>query len=98
MTGDLILSCTLFRGLDPTQLQYAYDFFHAQEKTFRKNEYLHKAGSVLSQFGLLISGHIQVFMDDFDGNQMIMANVVPGRPSANPCAICSQRRRYISGA
>ena len=78
MDTDLLQRCVLYKGLSDDEMQYAFEFFHAQERTFKRNEYLHQAGTVLSQFGLLLSGHIQVFMDDFDGNHMIMANVVPG--------------------
>ena len=47
-------------------------------KRFAKGEYLHRASGPLRFFGLLLSGNIQVFMDDFDGNQMLMASVTPG--------------------
>ncbi len=79
MTDRHVLEkCVLFRGLSPEELLYAKDFFHAREKHYKKGEYLHRASGPLRSFGLLLSGNIQVFMDDFDGNQMLMASVTEG--------------------
>mgnify|MGYP002624295675 CR=1 FL=1 len=78
MNNEILQQCTLYKNLNANELTYALNFFHAQERSFKKNEFLHMAGEPLPQFGLVLSGNIRVFMDDFDGNRMIMANVVPG--------------------
>ena len=76
--SDVLQKCILFRGLSPEELQAAQDFFRAHRKHFAKGEYLHRAAGSLRFFGLLLSGNVQVFMDDLDGNQMLMASVTPG--------------------
>lgn len=75
---EILQRCILFAGLRGQRLEAALQFFHAQKKTFRRGEYLHRPGEPLLFFGLVLSGNIQVSMDDFDGNHMIMASVTPG--------------------
>lgn len=74
----IMQKCVLFRGLNEDELAYAVDFFHGSKKHFARGETLHTPGSRMKQFGLVLSGNIQVSMDDFDGNHMIMASVTPG--------------------
>ncbi|MBQ9153737.1 MAG: Crp/Fnr family transcriptional regulator [Solobacterium sp.] len=74
----IMQKCVLFRGLKENELAYAVDFFHGRKKHFARGETLHTPGNRMKQFGLVLSGNIQVSMDDFDGNHMIMASVTPG--------------------
>ena len=78
MREDILQRCVLFRNMQGKRLKEALEFFHAQERVFRRGEYLHHPGEPLHTFGLVLSGNIQVSMDDFDGNHMIMASVTPG--------------------
>jgi CRP-like cAMP-binding protein len=78
MDGKELDQCVLFKGLRGKELDYALHFFHAQERTCRRGEQLHRAGDPLPQFGLVLEGIIHVSMDDFDGNQLLMATVTPG--------------------
>ncbi|QNM05392.1 Crp/Fnr family transcriptional regulator [Qiania dongpingensis] len=68
----------LFQGLSGETLQYALDFFSAVPKRYEKGEFLHRVGSRMTRFGLVLSGRVQVHMDDIDGNPIIMANVTEG--------------------
>ena len=95
-SGGILQKCTLFRGLSPEELDDALTFFHAREKHCRKGEYLHRAEGPLRFFGLLLSGNVQVFMDDFDGNQMLMASVTPGITFGEAlCTIGQEASVYI---
>ena len=78
-TGRL-RSCPLLKGLSDEELPAALSFFHAAVKSFRKGEYLKTPGSggALSFFGLVLSGTVLVYMDDLDGNRMVMASVGEG--------------------
>ena len=78
MHEDLIRACPLFAGLDEKNLAYALDFFSASERDYKKGDFLNRIGFPLPAFGLVLSGGIQVYMDDIDGHEMIMANVEPG--------------------
>ncbi len=71
-------NCRLLDGLSPHALAAALDFFDAEEKDFEKGAFLQRAGSPVRRFGLLLSGALQVFTDDVEGQRMLMANVRPG--------------------
>lgn len=75
---DIIRSCILFSGLNSEDYDYALRFFSCRRKFFEKGQILKEPGSALSCFGLVLSGNIQVGLDDIDGRQMILATVSPG--------------------
>ena len=80
--SDTILTadtCPLFRGLSAAQMEQALAFFRSKECSYARGEVLKAADeSKLDFFGYVLSGHIQVSMDDLEGNRMIMASVEPG--------------------
>ena len=78
MNDAVLHRCPLFQGLEGDALQYALAFFEAKEKSYRKGELLNRIGAPLSSFALVLDGIVQVYMDDIEGNHMIMANVGPG--------------------
>ena len=71
--------CPLFTGLSDEDYAYARSFFSAEEKKYPKGEVLKQTGSNLKYFGYVISGTVQVYMDDLNGDRMIMNNVGPGK-------------------
>ena len=78
MFQHIIDNCTLFRGLSATDRDYALNFFEARRAHYQKGDFLNRIGDPLPAFGLVLSGTIQVYMDDIDGQPMIMANVSAG--------------------
>ena len=60
------------------QTAQAMEFFRASRQSFRKGDFILNPGEKLTRFGLVLSGGVQVCMDDIDGNRMIMATVEPG--------------------
>ena len=75
---ESIRKSRLFGGLNTQQLQNAMCFFSAQIKSYKHGQLIHSSGSVLSAFGLVLSGSVQVYAVDISGNRLIMANVLPG--------------------
>lgn len=67
--------CPLFEGLSGDELASALDFYGAHEKSYQKGDFLIRAGEPVVKFGLVLSGAVQIMMDDFDGQHMIMATV-----------------------
>lgn len=78
MEYEIIGSCTLFRGLSDTECEYALNFFEARHTHYEKGDFLNRIGEPLQFFGLVLSGAVQVCMDDIDGQPVIMANVTDG--------------------
>ena len=78
MYEDIIARCTLFENLSKEDTAYALRYFSAVQRIYEKGDFLNRISAPLGGFGLVLSGTIQVYMDDIDGNQMIMANVGEG--------------------
>lgn len=74
---DILLGCSLFSGLGQ-RLSEGLQVFSAREKSHPKGEILKGVYRLLPAFGLVLSGTVQVYMDDFDGQPMLMSNVSPG--------------------
>ena len=74
----MILQCPLFQGLPPDALEYALSYFEAHVKAYEKGDFLHQVSFPLERFGLVLSGTIQVSMDDMDGHHIIMNTVSAG--------------------
>lgn len=69
---------SLFQGLTPEEQAYALSYFDAKTKTYEKGEFLHHVSFPLERFGLVLSGTVQVYMDDMDGHHIIMNSVGAG--------------------
>lgn len=78
MYEEIINKCPLFSGLSGDSLQTALRFFNAVEKKYPAGQILNRPGEPLSNFGLVLSGNVQVCMDDINGTRIIMAGVAPG--------------------
>ena len=74
----IIKGCPLFNGLDDNELSNALDFFCAIVKEYKKGEFIQTILSPFERFGLVLAGEVRVYMDDIDGDNMIMANVSTG--------------------
>lgn len=78
----LLLSCPLFHGMTDDGLLNALAFFDGTIKHFKKGEYVQTLLSPVERFGLMLSGTVQVYCDDIDGHNMIMATVERGETFA----------------
>jgi CRP-like cAMP-binding protein len=77
-THSLLDSCPLFQGLSHQDKTYAMAYFDARAKSYQKEEFLHQVSFPLPRFGLVLSGTVQVYMDDIDGHHIIMNHVEEG--------------------
>lgn len=77
--NKIIESSELFRNMGSEEINRAMEIFDAEIRTYTKGEFLHNPHSELRKFGLVISGIVQVCIDDIDGNRIIMAEVTPGK-------------------
>ncbi len=77
-THPLLDSCPLFQGLSNQEKAYALTYFDAKAKPYEKGEFLHQVSFPLLRFGLVLSGTVQVYMDDIDGHHIIMNHVEAG--------------------
>jgi len=68
----------LFAGLAEEDFATAAALLEATPERFRRGELLVRAGEPFLRFGILLSGAVQVYTDDIDGERMMMANVGAG--------------------
>ncbi|MBR5534028.1 MAG: Crp/Fnr family transcriptional regulator [Ruminiclostridium sp.] len=78
LTHPQIEHCPLFRDLSTEDRAYALTYFDSKTRTYEKGDFLHQVSFPLQRFGLVLSGSVQVYMDDIDGHHIIMAHVEPG--------------------
>lgn len=74
----ILKSSVLFRGMNAEERRFALTFLRASESSYKKGDYILRFGEKIPGFGLVLSGTLQVAMDDINGNRMIMATVTPG--------------------
>ena len=68
----------LVRGLDPDRLDRQLQVMKAVKARSVRGEMLQRPGEPIRRFGVVLSGAVQVCVDDIEGNRMIMAEVAPG--------------------
>ena len=68
----------LFASLEEAELGEALTLLRAVEQSYKKGEILRRAGEPFFSFGIVLSGRIEVYMEDFDGGRMMMASVGEG--------------------
>ena len=74
----VVAACPLFSGLEGAALQRAFSFWDARVLPFRRGDRFSREGGPQPWFGLVLSGAVEVSMDDADGRRMIMAAAQPG--------------------
>ena len=75
---SLLEKNTLFAGLSKEEERQALEILKARREDFEKGEMIHRAGEDMNVFGLVLFGRAEACMDDFEGNRIIMAEVMPG--------------------
>ncbi|MCR5566790.1 MAG: Crp/Fnr family transcriptional regulator [Clostridiales bacterium] len=68
----------LFKGLEQDRFERQLQVMKAEKATGEKGEMLQAIGEPIRRFGIVLSGAVQVCVDDIEGNRMIMAEVAPG--------------------
>ena len=68
----------LFAGLDGDGLARILAAMKAEKTCHERGEVIQAVGKPVSRFGVVLSGAVQVCVDDIEGNRMIMAEVAPG--------------------
>lgn len=91
-----IKKCILFEGLPDDELSLALDFFSAEKKEYKKGDFIQTVLRPFERFGLVLSGEVRVYMDDIDGDNMIMANVSAGDTFGESlCLLSSESPVYV---
>ena len=68
----------LFRGITTSEVSELLLCIGAKERKFRKNEVIFRAGSPVSEFGLVQSGSVNIVVNLYWGNSMIFGHIGKG--------------------
>ena len=68
----------LFRELDRDRICRQLEVMKAKKARSERGDMLQAVGEPIRRFGIVLSGAVQVCVDDIEGNRMIMAEVAPG--------------------
>lgn len=83
----LFLSNTnLFRGTTPDEVAAMLPCLMAEEKYFRKDEVIYRAGDIVHKIGMVITGSVSIENDDIWGNKSILDKIGPGQVFAETYA------------
>ena len=86
--NNVLRLCPLFEALSDEEILDTLAFYRAYRKKYQKGEFLLHAGEEVTRLGVVLSGVVQIMMDDLDGNYMIMATVLKGQTFAE--SLCYQ--------
>ena len=88
---SLLRGNPLFSELDREQLERQLQVMKAEKAHGERGEMLQAIGEPIRRFGVVLSGAVQVCVDDIEGNRMIMAEVTPGNSFAE--SLCFLRTK-----
>lgn len=87
MDIDLLKKSYIFGGFSDTEISRALGYLDAREVFYKKGTVIIAQGEPINEFGMLMSGGVQVSCYDINGNRMIMAEVAAGGVFAESLAM-----------
>jgi CRP/FNR family transcriptional regulator, dissimilatory nitrate respiration regulator len=79
---DILLKMSLFDGIKPQELTAILNCLQAKKKHYQKNEMVTVSGGDIQNFGVVLSGSVQILKDDATGRQTILAALGAGETFA----------------
>ena len=68
----------LFEGINESEIENILSSLSAEKKSFKKGEYVFRAGKRIEMFGLLLEGSVHIQQEDYWGNLSILNKVSRG--------------------
>ena len=75
---EVLQKCALFDGIAPRDLNAMLGCLGGRVAAFERGEAIFSAHGPAEDVGVVLSGAVQIVMDDFDGNRTIQDRVEPG--------------------
>lgn len=75
---EILESCPLFTGLTDEEAARALALLDAREVRASRGTILQQPGASVARFGVVLSGLVEVSMEDMDGGRVLMASVPAG--------------------
>jgi len=75
---EVLKTVELFKGIDESDLDQLLSCLGAKTINYEKGETVFFSGESINQFGIVLSGQVQVVQDDYYGNRSILSKIEPG--------------------
>ena len=75
---EILANCPLFAGLSDAERDRALKMLDAREVRALRGTVLQRPGEPVLRFGIVLSGQVEVSMEDMDGGRVLMASVPAG--------------------
>lgn len=89
-------SMELFRGMAPSELEAILSCLSAKVRHYDRNRVVFMAGDSIYNFGIVLSGQLQIYQEDYYGNKNIFAIIGPGQLFAESFAFAECRTLPVS--
>ncbi|WP_286954841.1 cyclic nucleotide-binding domain-containing protein, partial [Aminobacterium sp. UBA5277] len=75
---DVLKTANLFRDIDESDLLRLLSCLSAKSNHYEKGQTVFFSGESIEQFGIVLSGQVQIIQDDYYGNRSILAKIDTG--------------------
>ena len=79
MDIHLLAGTRLFQGIREHEIEAMLTCLSAEERTYRKDAYIYRAGDVTGRLGVVMEGAVNIIKDDVWGNRKIIENIGGGQ-------------------
>ena len=79
MDIHLLAGTRLFQGIREHEIEAMLTCLSAEERTYRKDAYIYRAGDVTGRLGVVMEGAVNIIKDDVWGNRKIIENIGRGQ-------------------
>jgi CRP-like cAMP-binding protein len=79
MNLHFLVNTALFRGTSEKEAETMLPCLDAVEKKYQKGELIYHTGECVRSVGLVLSGGVNIVLDDFSGNSSILNHADPGQ-------------------
>lgn len=73
-----LANTSLFRGIQPKEIEQMFLCFDIRKKHYKKNEIIFYAGSTVHEIGLVLSGSVNIVVNFYWGNSHIFGHIEKG--------------------
>jgi len=79
MNYQFLTNTMLFRGMSAEEIASVLSCLGAYEKKYRKDEIIYHAGECIENIGFVLSGSVNITIEDMWGNSTILGRSAPGQ-------------------
>ena len=93
---ETLTKVKLFEGIEESELQSLLSCLDAKTMHYEKGQTVFLSGDSTRQFGIVLSGQVQVVHDDYYGNRSILSNIETGNLFAESFAFSGLKALPVS--